>query len=85
MLILTFIEIILRYYFIILQSVGPILYSKTCLYTMPKDRDFVVDNLSFRRMPQIIVCCGAGHVYKYVHKIDYFNLNIAPVLTETLT
>ena len=26
-------------------SVGPEIYTKTCLYTMPPDRDFVIDRL----------------------------------------
>ena len=42
---------------------GPKLYSKTCLYTMPKDRDFVLDRVPGH--PQIIVFCGAGHSYKF--------------------
>jgi sarcosine oxidase len=42
---------------------GPKLYTKTCLYTMPKDRNFVIDRLPDH--PQIIVCNGAGHAYKF--------------------
>ena len=42
---------------------GPILYTKTCLYTMPKDRHFVIDTLP--EHPQIVVCVGAGHAYKF--------------------
>ena len=42
---------------------GPKLYTKTCLYTMPKDRHFVIDTLP--EHPQIIVCVGAGHAYKF--------------------
>lgn len=42
---------------------GPKLYTKTCLYTMPKDRDFVID--AHPEHPQIIICCGAGHAYKF--------------------
>jgi sarcosine oxidase len=42
---------------------GPKLYTKTCLYAMPKDRDFVIDRLP--EHPQIIVCNGAGHAYKF--------------------
>ena len=33
---------------------------------MTRDRNFLVDSLKSRGMPQIIVCCGAGHAYKYV-------------------
>lgn len=42
---------------------GPKMYTRTCLYTMTKDRDFVVDRLP--EHPQIIVYCGAGHAYKF--------------------
>ncbi len=42
---------------------GPKLYTKTCLYTMPKDRNFVID--THPEHPQIILCCGAGHAYKF--------------------
>jgi sarcosine oxidase len=42
---------------------GPKLYTKTCLYAMPKDRNFVVDRVP--QHPQIIVCNGAGHAYKF--------------------
>jgi len=42
---------------------GPKLYTKTCLYTMPRDRNFVVDALP--GYPQILVCVGAGHAYKF--------------------
>lgn len=43
---------------------GPKLYTKTCLYTMPKERDFIIDMLPGH--PQIILCVGAGHAYKFV-------------------
>ena len=42
---------------------GPKMYTKTCLYTMPKDRDFIIDTLP--EHPQIVVCVGAGHAYKF--------------------
>jgi sarcosine oxidase len=42
---------------------GPKMYTKTCLYTMPRDRNFVVDTLP--EHPQISVCVGAGHAYKF--------------------
>jgi sarcosine oxidase len=42
---------------------GPKLYTKTCLYDMPRDRNFVIDALP--QHPQILVCCGAGHAYKF--------------------
>ena len=39
------------------------LYTKACLYTMPKDRGFIIDHLP--EHPQIILCVGAGHAYKF--------------------
>jgi sarcosine oxidase len=36
----------------------------TCLYTLPPDRDFVVDALP--NHPNIHVALGAGHGYKFV-------------------
>ena len=42
---------------------GPVLYTKTCLYTMPPDRQFVIDRLP--EHPQIVVAQGAGHAYKF--------------------
>jgi sarcosine oxidase len=45
------------------RFVGPTLYSKTCLYDMPPDREFIIDALP--EHPQILVCVGAGHAYKF--------------------
>ncbi|HEX9922140.1 MAG TPA: N-methyl-L-tryptophan oxidase [Anaerolineae bacterium] len=42
---------------------GPKMYTKTCLYTMPRDRNFVIDTLP--EHPQIAICVGAGHAYKF--------------------
>jgi sarcosine oxidase len=42
---------------------GPKLYTKTCLYAMPRDRNFVIDTIPDH--PQIIICAGAGHAYKF--------------------
>jgi sarcosine oxidase len=42
---------------------GPILYTKTCQYAMPRDRGFVIDVLP--GFPQISVFVGAGHAYKF--------------------
>jgi len=43
--------------------IGPKLYTKTCLYTMPPDRDFIIDRLP--NHPNIFVAVGAGHAYKF--------------------
>jgi sarcosine oxidase len=42
---------------------GPELYTKTCLYTIPPDHNFVIDTLP--DCPQIAVTIGAGHAYKF--------------------
>jgi len=42
---------------------GPELYTKTCLYTIPPDQNFVIDTLP--EHPQISVAIGAGHAYKF--------------------
>jgi sarcosine oxidase len=44
-------------------SVGPELYTKTCLYDMPPDREFVLGTLP--DVPQISVFNGAGHGFKF--------------------
>ncbi|XP_076111610.1 monomeric sarcosine oxidase-like [Mytilus galloprovincialis] len=47
------------------RSLGPIMYTKTCLYTMTPDRHFVVDDCSKNGWDNVIVCCGAGHAFKF--------------------
>ena len=44
-------------------SLGPELYTKTCLYDMPPDREFVLGTLP--EYPQISVFNGAGHGFKF--------------------
>jgi sarcosine oxidase len=44
-------------------ALGPPIYTKTCLYTMPPDRDFVLDRLPDH--PNVLVALGAAHGYKY--------------------
>jgi sarcosine oxidase len=44
-------------------AVGPEIYTKTCLYTMPPDRDFVLDRVPEAR--DVIVALGAAHGFKY--------------------
>jgi sarcosine oxidase len=43
--------------------VGPIIYTKTCLYTLTPDRDFVLDVLP--EHPEIAVAIGGGHGFKF--------------------
>jgi monomeric sarcosine oxidase len=44
-------------------SLGPELYTKTCLYDMPPDREFVLGTLP--EHPQVSVVNGAGHGFKF--------------------
>jgi sarcosine oxidase len=43
--------------------VGPERYTKTCLYTLTPDRDFVVDRLP--DVPGMVVVLGAAHAFKF--------------------
>eukprot|EP01114_Cavostelium_apophysatum_P018471 TRINITY_DN5715_c0_g1_i1.p1 TRINITY_DN5715_c0_g1~~TRINITY_DN5715_c0_g1_i1.p1 ORF type:complete len:414 (-),score=67.86 TRINITY_DN5715_c0_g1_i1:39-1280(-) len=44
------------------ESLGPIEYTKTCLYDLTADRDFVVDTLP--DFPQVGLLMGAAHAFK---------------------
>jgi sarcosine oxidase len=44
-------------------ALGPIIYTKTCLYTLTPDRDFVLDLLP--EQPEIAVAIGGGHGFKF--------------------
>jgi sarcosine oxidase len=48
-------------------AVGPELYSRTCLYDMTPDRDFVLDRLPGH--PRITVGFGAAHAAKFASLI----------------
>ncbi len=75
---------------------GPKLYSKTCLYTMPKDRGFILDTLP--EHSNILLAVGSGHAFKFAsllgkilsemaidgntsYPIDAFTLN-RPAITD---
>jgi sarcosine oxidase len=44
-------------------ALGPILYTKTCLYTLPPDRDFVLDAIPGH--DNCFLAIGAGHAFKF--------------------
>jgi sarcosine oxidase len=44
-------------------AVGPAVATKTCLYTLTPDRDFVLDHLPGH--PGVLVALGAAHAYKF--------------------
>jgi sarcosine oxidase len=45
------------------EHVGPEILTKTCLYTLTPDRDFVVDRLP--DVPGVLVALGAAHGFKF--------------------
>lgn len=49
------------------EALGPPIYTKTCLYTLTPDRDFVVDRLPDQ--PGVVVALGAAHGFKYASVI----------------
>jgi len=42
---------------------GPELCTRSCVYDMPPDRDFVIDRVPGH--PRLLVCIGAGHAAKF--------------------
>jgi sarcosine oxidase len=46
---------------------GDQIYTKTCLYTLTPDRDFVIDRLP--GYPNVVVAVGAGHAFKFASVI----------------
>lgn len=49
------------------SALGPVIYTKTCLYTLTPDRDFVVDSIA--TAPGAAVAIGAGHAFKFASVI----------------
>ena len=45
------------------SMLGPAIYTKTCLYTLTPDRDFVIDSIAGH--PKAVVAIGAGHAFKF--------------------
>lgn len=48
-------------------ALGPIIYTKTCLYTLTPDRDFVIDAVPGQ--PNCLIAIGAGHAFKFASLI----------------
>jgi sarcosine oxidase len=48
-------------------AIGPTQLVKTCLYTLPPDRDFVIDTLPGH--PNVSIAIGAGHAFKFASVI----------------
>jgi monomeric sarcosine oxidase len=49
------------------SALGPIIYTKTCLYTLTPDRDFVLDTIP--DYPNVTVAIGGGHGFKFASLI----------------
>ena len=49
------------------DAVGPVLYTKSCLYTLTPDRDFVIDQIP--EHPDCLIAIGAGHAFKFASLI----------------
>jgi sarcosine oxidase len=54
---------------------GPQLYTKTCLYTIPPDQHFVLDILP--EHPGVAVAVGAGHAFKFASLIGQVLADLA--------
>lgn len=49
------------------RALGPVRYTRTCLYTLTPDRDFVIDTVPGH--PAIAIAIGAGHAFKFASVI----------------
>jgi sarcosine oxidase len=56
-------------------AVGPELLTKTCLYTLTPDRDFVVDRVP--DAPGVVVGLGAGHGFKFASVLGRILVELA--------
>lgn len=54
---------------------GHELYTKTCLYTMPPDRNFIIERLP--ECPQVAVAVGAAHAFKFSSLIGQILADLA--------
>ena len=50
-------------------ALGPIIYTKSCLYTLTPDRDFVLDFVPDH--PNVTVAIGGGHGFKFASLIGH--------------
>ncbi len=57
------------------SALGPVLYTRTCLYPLTPDRDFVLDTLPERR--DVAVAIGGGHGYKFASVIGRILADLA--------
>jgi len=67
------------------SALGPIIYTKTCLYTLTPDRDFVIDQVPGH--PNVLVAIGGGHGFKFASLVGQIlaDLAIDGVTTRNLS
>jgi sarcosine oxidase len=63
-------------------ALGPIIYTKTCLYTLTPDRDFVIDTVPGH--DNVVVAIGAGHAFKFASQIGRLLSELALTGTSTV-
>lgn len=56
-------------------ALGPILYTRTCLYTLTPDRDFVLDEVP--EHPETLIAIGGGHGFKFASLIGQILAELA--------
>jgi sarcosine oxidase len=56
-------------------ALGPVIYTRTCLYTLTPDRDFVLDAVP--RHPEITVAIGGGHGFKFASLVGRILADLA--------
>ena len=56
-------------------AVGPELVSKTCVYDLTPDRNFVIDTIP--GYPHIGLCIGAGHAAKFAALLGHIMADLA--------
>jgi sarcosine oxidase len=57
------------------SALGRIIYTKTCLYTLTPDRDFVIDQLPGH--PNAFIAIGGGHGFKFASLIGRILADLA--------
>ncbi len=57
------------------DAVGPDILTKTCLYTLTPDRDFVIDRLP--DAPGVVVGLGAAHGFKFASVLGRILVELA--------
>ncbi|HEY9014513.1 MAG TPA: N-methyl-L-tryptophan oxidase [Gemmatimonadales bacterium] len=57
------------------SALGPIIYTRTCLYTLTPDRDFIIDAVPGH--PNAVIAIGGGHGFKFASLIGSILADLA--------